>query len=257
MTEVAGAAFVDIELLTEHVFGVRLCRGPHNFFSFEMISAIADALEKLDADDSCRVVVLHAEGKNFCAGADFSDSAPSYSTADLYAAAERLFRTRKPIIAVIQGAAIGGGLGLAMAADFRVVSPASRLSANFSRLGFHHGFGLSVTLPRVIGEQRAAELLLTGRRLTGEIALSIGLADRLVDDDSLMTQALILAEEIAAAAPLAVESIRATLRGDIADRVRLATAHEMAEQMRLRQTKDFTEGAKAMAERRTPHFKRS
>ena len=144
-----------------------------------------------------------------------------------------------------------------MAADFRVVSPASRLSANFSRLGFHHGFGLSVTLPRVIGEQRAAELLLTGRRLTGEIALSIGLADRLVDDDSLMTQALILAEEIAAAAPLAVESIRATLRGDIADRVRLATAHEMAEQMRLRQTKDFTEGAKAMAERRTPHFKRS
>ncbi|MTA69622.1 MAG: enoyl-CoA hydratase/isomerase family protein, partial [Actinobacteria bacterium] len=87
--------------------------------------------------------------------------------------------------------------------------------------------------------------------------LSIGLADRLVDDDSLMTQALILAEEIAAAAPLAVESIRATLRGDIADRVRLATAHEMAEQMRLRQTKDFTEGAKAMAERRTPHFNRS
>ncbi|CAB4726286.1 unannotated protein [freshwater metagenome] len=257
MNTVESEPYVVIERTSDYVYSVRLCRGPNNFFSYLMISAIADALERLDDYDDCRVVVLCAEGKNFCAGADFSGSAPAYSTADLYGAAERLFRTRKPIIAAVQGAAIGGGLGLAMAADFRVVSTETRISANFSRLGFHHGFGLSVTLPRVIGEQRAAELLMTGRRIDGSAAYALGLADRLADAENLLDETLELANEIALSAPLAVESIRATLRGNIADKVHVATQHEMAEQLRLRQTDDFAEGAKAMAERRTPNFKRS
>jgi enoyl-CoA hydratase/carnithine racemase len=257
MNTVDSEPYVDIEKFCDHVYSIRLCRGPNNFFSFLMISAVAGALEELDNNDDCRVVVLCAEGKNFCAGADFSGSAPAYSTADLYGAAERLFRTRKPIVAAVQGAAIGGGLGLAMAADFRVVTTETRVSANFSRLGFHHGFGLSVTLPRAIGEQRAAELLMTGRRIDGAAAYSCGLADRLANPGNLLDESLELAKEIALSAPLAVESIRATLRGNIADQVHAATQHEMAEQLRLRQTDDFAEGAKAMAERRTPNFKRS
>ena len=157
----------------------------------------------------------------------------------------------------MQGAAIGGGLGLALAADFRVVAPEARLSANFARLGFHQGFGLSVTLPRLVGHQRAAELLYTGRRVDGDEALAMGLADRLVPLDEVRDAAFAFAADIAASAPLAVESIRATLRGDLAEQVAAATDHEMAEQLRLRRTADFAEGAKAMSERRTPRFNRS
>jgi enoyl-CoA hydratase/carnithine racemase len=248
-----------------HVATVQLCRPPHNYFSLEMISAVADALEALDRDDGCRAVVLCAEGKNFCAGADFSGAGAAYTTThtttytttDLYAAAVRLFRTRKPVVAAVQGAAIGGGLGLALSADFRVAAPEARFSANFARLGFHHGFGLSVTLPAVVGEQRAAELLYTGRRLDGAAAHAIGLADRLVPLDQLLDEATSFAAEIAGSAPLAVESIRATLRGHLADRVAAATEHEAAEQARLRASSDFAEGTRAMAERRPPHFTRS
>jgi len=254
MTARAAGLHVDVTVGADHVAEVRLCRPPNNFFSLAMIDDLATALERLDDDRACRSVVLSAEGKHFCAGADFSSSGPAYSTEDLYAAAVRLFRTRKPFVAAVQGAAIGGGLGLAMAADFRIAAPEARFSANFARLGFHQGFGLSETLPRVIGAQRAAELLYTGRRVTGGDAGSIGLADRVVPIDRLRDEARGLAAEIAGSAPLAVESIRETLRGDLGDQVAAATAREAAEQGRLRQTPDFAEGTRAMAERRTPNF---
>jgi enoyl-CoA hydratase/carnithine racemase len=246
-------SFVTVEIADDHVATVRLCRPPNNFFSVGMIEALASALESLDDDPMCRAVVLAADGKHFCAGADFS--APGdQSTAALYRAAVRLFRTGVPIVAAVQGAAIGGGLGLALAADFRVGAPEARFSANFARLGFHQGFGLSVTLPALVGQQRAAELLYTGRRISGEAAAEIGLVDRLVALDDLEPAARELAGEIAGSAPLAVRSIRATLRGDLADRVAAATEHEMAEQERLRRTPDFREGTRAMAERRAPNF---
>ena len=252
----AGDRIVATAPVTAHVAVVELRRPPNNFFSVAMITAVAEAFEALDSDHECRAIVLCAEGKHFCAGADFSSSGTD-STAELYAAAARLFRTRKPIVAAVQGAAIGGGLGLALAADFRVVAPEARLSANFARLGFHQGFGLSVTLPRLVGHQRAAELLYTGRRVDGDEALAMGLADRLVPLDEVRDAAFAFAADIAASAPLAVESIRATLRGDLAEQVAAATDHEMAEQLRLRRTADFAEGAKAMSERRTPRFTRS
>lgn len=245
--------YVTTALGEDHVGVVWLCQPPNNFFSLAMIEAVADALEAFDTDLSCRSVVLAAEGKHFCAGADFASPA-TYSTADLYAAAVRLFRTNKPIVAAVQGAAIGGGLGMALSADFRIATPQARFSANFARLGFHHGFGLSVTLQGVVGQQRAAELLYTGRRIDGDEAAAIGLADRVVPADQLESAALSFAAEIAASAPLAVQSIRATLRADLADRVAAATDRELTEQERLRHTDDFIEGTRAMAERRTPNF---
>ncbi|MDA9292890.1 enoyl-CoA hydratase/isomerase family protein [bacterium] len=245
--------YVTTELGEDHVGVVRLCQPPNNFFSLAMIESVADALEAFDTDRSCRSVVLAAEGKHFCAGADFASPA-TYSPADLYAAAVRLFRTSKPIVAAVQGAAIGGGLGVALSADFRIATPQARFSANFARLGFHHGFGLSVTLPGAVGQQRAAELLYTGRRIDGDEAATIGLVDRVVPTDLLESAALSFAAEIAASAPLAVQSIRATLRADLADRVAAATDRELTEQERLRHTDDFIEGTRAMAERRTPNF---
>jgi enoyl-CoA hydratase/carnithine racemase len=236
-----------------HVATVEVRRPPNNFFSMETIGGIADALEALDSDDRCRAVVLCAEGKHFSAGADFGGDR-SYTTEQLYATAVRIFRCEKPVVAAIQGAAIGGGLGLALAADFRIAAAEARFSANFARLGFHQGFGLSVTLPRLVGEQAAAELLYTGRRIDGTEAVALGLADRLVPLDELRPAAHALALEIARSAPLAVRSIRATLRGDLADRVAAATAHEAIEQARLQATADFAEGTRAMGERRLPDF---
>ena len=249
--------YTRVEPTEGHIGRIVLNQPPNNFFSVGMIGEIADGLEAFDADDACRVVVLSAEGKHFCAGADFSRRDARDDTGELYRMAARLFRSRKPIVAAVQGAAIGGGLGVALAADFRFVSPSARLSANFAQLGFHHGFGLSVTLPRLVGPQRAADLLYTGRRVGGEEAVHLGLADRLVDDDRLIEEALLYAASIASSAPLAVESIRATLRGDIADRVASATEHELAEQSRLRKTNDFAEGVRATAERRVANFTRS
>lgn len=249
--------YTRLEAVADHVGRIVLNQPPNNFFSVGMIAEIADALESFDADDDCRAVVLSAEGKHFCAGADFSRRDARDDTGELYRMAVRLFRTRKPIVAAVRGAAIGGGLGVALAADFRFVSPSARLSANFAQLGFHHGFGLSVTLPRLVGNQRAADMLFTGRRVVGEEAVALGLADRLVDDSGLVEAAVAYAAAIASSAPLAVESIRATLRGDLADRVAVATEHELAEQLRLRKTNDFAEGVRATAERRTARFTRS
>jgi enoyl-CoA hydratase/carnithine racemase len=143
---------------------------------------------------------------------------------------------------------------LALSADLRVACPESRFSANFARLGIHHGFGLSVTLPLVVGHQPAIELLYTGARLRGEDAHAIGLCDRLVPAERLRDQAIALAAEIASSAPLAIRSIRQTMRGDLAQRVRLATAHEAEEQAKLFGTADFTEGVAATAQRREPRF---
>jgi enoyl-CoA hydratase/carnithine racemase len=173
----------------------------------------------------------------------------------IYRHAVRLFRCPLPIVAAVQGAAVGGGLGLALVADFRVASAQSRFSANFNRLGIHPGFGLSVTLPRVVGPQQAALLFYTGRRIGGGEAHAIGLVDVLAEGEGLREAALSLASEIAQSAPLAVMSTRATLRRGLADAVAAATEHELAEQHKQFATEDFAEGVKAMAERRLPMFR--
>lgn len=246
---------IEVTVGDDFVATIEIRRPPNNFFSMDVIGGVADALADCDADDAVRAAVICSEGKHFCAGADFnSPGGREYTTQDLYAAAARIFDAQTPSVAAIQGAAIGGGLGLALSADFRFAAPEARFSANFARLGFHHGFGLSVTLPRLVGPQTTAELLYTGRRVKGEEAVEIGLADRLVPLDSLRAEAAAFAREIAISAPLAIRSIRATLRGDIADQVRAATEHERVEQEWLQQTADFAEGREAMKDRREPRF---
>lgn len=251
---------VSVEVLADGVAVLEIRRPPNNFFDAPLIEQLTETLDRLQDQGQVRAAVLASEGKHFCAGADFAGtSGAAEVSADegaraLYGAAARLFRIELPLVAAVQGAAIGGGLGLALAADFRVASPESRFSANFSRLGLHHGFGLSVTLPRAVGPQHAADLLLTGRRIGGEEAHRIGLVDRLVPLSEIRPVALELAHELATAAPLAVRSIRNTLRGDLADRVAEVTEHERSEQAWLRTTGDFAEGVRAATERRDPAF---
>jgi 2-(1,2-epoxy-1,2-dihydrophenyl)acetyl-CoA isomerase len=246
--------FIDVfaSLDADLIGTLEIQRPPNNFFDTALISALADACDTLAAL-GCRAVVLCAAGRHFCAGANFASKEDPVG-GHLYDMAVRLFSQPLPMVAAVQGSAIGGGLGLALAADFRVASPQSRFAANFSRLGFHHGFGLSATLPRVVGQQAAHELLFTGRRIDGVEAHRIGLTDRLVAAEDIRSTALAFAREIAGAAPLAVRSIRATMRRALLDELQAALDHEKAEQDQLRTTADFREGIKASAERREPNF---
>ena len=239
---------------------IEINRPPNNFFDYLLIQQIADAYEEIDSIPECRIIILSSEGKNFCAGANFGQDEDmldkSVPYAKLYAQAVRLFKTKKPVIAVIQGAAIGGGLGLALSADFRIASPEARFSANFAKLGFHPGFGSSVTLPRVVGRQMAMDMLFTARRVNGEEAFSIGLADKLAQKENLMKEAINFAEEISSSAPMAVESIRSTLRGNLAQQVEEIVDWELSEQVRLQKTEDFKAGIEASLKRELPKFSR-
>jgi len=249
---------VSIEIDRDFVATVEVHRPPNNHIDGTLVAALADAYEALDDDQTCRAIVLCSEGKHFCAGAhlaaDATDPGRRLGAEAVYLHAVRLFAAATPVVAAVQGSAVGGGMGLALSADFRVAGAETRFWPNFARLGFHHGFGLTITLPAIVGQQRAHELLLTGRRVAGEEALSLGLCDRLVSDERIRDEACALAAEIASSAPLAVSSIRATLRGDIASRIRAATERERVEQERLMQTADFREGVRAASERRTPRF---
>ena len=232
---------------------VELCRPPNNFFDLAMIRRIADLYQHLAADTDARVIVLCAQGKHFCAGADFSGGGTGGGPGELYAEAIRLLEAPLPVIAVVQGAAIGGGLGLACSADFRVAGEQARFSANFAQLGFHHGFALSATLPRIVGQQHALELLYTGRRIHADEAAAIGLCDQVTGGGR--EAAYELARLIASSAPLAVRSIRATMRADLLEDVRGAVAREATEQTKLQTTNDWAEGVRASMERRSPNFR--
>jgi enoyl-CoA hydratase/carnithine racemase len=240
---------------------VEMREPPNNFVSNDLVGDLGDAFEWLDTQEECRAIVLCAQGKHFCAGADFSRRGPDGTPTGgrrgkhLYKEAQRLWRTKKPIVAAVHGAAVGAGMGLALVGDFRVTCDEARWSTNFTRLGFHPGFGLTATLPRLVGATKAALLMYTGRRLTGTQAHEMGLAEILVPQDEVRGAAMALALEIGQSSPLAVQSARETLRRGFAEAVAMATEREFEEQDWLRHTDDFREGIKAMAERRLPAFK--
>lgn len=243
-----------------HVAILTFARPPHNFADLALIEAIGAAFTAADDDPEVRAIVLQSDGRIFCAGADLardnpvSEDRPAGTRNPFYVAAARLFAVQTPVVAAIQGSAVGAGLGLALVADFRVAAPEARFVANFVALGFHPGFGISAVLERVIGRQRALLMNLTARRIKAEQAAEWGLVDLLVPADRLRAEALALAHEIAAGAPLAVRSTRATMRGDLFDLVQRQTDHELAEQAWLQRTADFAEGVRAVNERRPGNF---
>jgi enoyl-CoA hydratase/carnithine racemase len=247
----SAAPQVVVEKVAERVVLVEVRRGPNNFVDVPAMTELADRLLELDEDPSVSVAVLASEGKHFCAGVDLRGM-DGAGIRRFYREGLRLFSGRVPLVAAVHGSAVGGGLGVALAADFRVVAPTSRLTANFARIGFHHGFALSETLPGVVGQQAALDMLYTGRDVSGEEALSIGLADELVDD--VRAGAIGVASRLAASAPLSLAAIRSTMRRDLRGRVAVALDHEADAQATLLGTSDFAEGIDAAVNRRTPVF---
>jgi enoyl-CoA hydratase/carnithine racemase len=248
--------------IDDHIATVELRRPPNNFLDVDLIANLASVLEALDDDTTCRSIVLAAAGKHFCAGANLKKRVDDAAAGKpqparprhLYHEAQRLVQTRKPIVAAVHGSAIGAGLGLALVADFRVTCKEARLAANFTALGYHPGFGMTVTLPRVVGHQRAKWLFLTGKRIPGDEAYAIGLADRLVAQDQVRQAAQEMAADLAKSSPLGSQAARETLNLDLVPAFRAATEREMFQQSILRETNDFKEGVKAGFDRREPVF---
>lgn len=242
-----------------HVAIIEIDRPPLNYVSTGLVRDLADVLCRIDVDPEIRCSVLQTAGKVFCAGADLTgDDDPTQlgleGTRKLYGEAVRLFSAIKPIVALVQGAAVGAGLGLALVADFRIAAPEARFSSNFVKLGFHPGFGITHTLPHLIGSQNALLMCLTGRRIKAEQALQWQLVDEIVPLDELREAGLTLAREIAENAPLALISTRTTMRAALAAAVKSQSDIESIEQAKLRNTEDFAEGVRAVRERRAGHF---
>ena len=244
---------------TGHVAELLFANPPHNHATVGLLRDLGAALTELDDDIAIRAIVLASEGKPFCAGADLA-SADGFGGAtddplrEFYDQALTIYSAKKPIVAAIHGAAIGAGLGLAVAADFRVASPEARFSGNFTRLGFHPGFGLTVTLPRLIGYQRALEMFMTSARYKPEEVAPWGLVDRVTPSGQAREGAHALAAEIAGNAPLALMATRATLRMGMVDDIRARLLHEHTEQGVLRATSDYAEGVASVFERRDANF---
>jgi enoyl-CoA hydratase/carnithine racemase len=236
----------------ERVAVIEMHRGPHNFFDQDLLRELAGAVLQVDEDPDVRSVVLCSEGKHFCAGADLRDATPA-GIRRIYRHAFGLFTGRRPVVAAVQGAAIGSGLGLALAADFRVAGPAARFKRQLRPPRLSSRVRVDGHVARDCRPQRALELLYTGRMVSAGEALELGLCDRLVPDDP-RAAAVSLAAEIAASAPLSVAAIRPTMRRRLTAEVHAALDIEAEAQSALLNTADFEEGLDAVIARRDPAF---
>jgi enoyl-CoA hydratase/carnithine racemase len=235
-----------------------------NSMTAEVLDGFRAAIARARADASLRCVVVTGKGSCFSAGADFKAQLQREGEGRRLEPHERSFAMYEPFlsvldvevptIAALNGHAIGGGFGLALACDLRVASRAARYGANFAKLGLHSGLGISYLLPRLIGPVRAAEMLFTGRVLDGTEAEAIGLMSRVVDADDVRTTALAMAKTIAASAPIAVRMMKKTFYRGLGWDVRGAAFEEAYAQAVTLATRDAAEGIAALMEKREPKF---
>ncbi|MDI3282644.1 enoyl-CoA hydratase/isomerase family protein [Polyangium sp. 15x6] len=233
-----------------------------NAMSPELGDALAARVREIARDASIRAVVLAGAGDAFSAGGDLSMlerlRAASFAEArafmlGFYHRYLSITELDVPVVAAVRGPAIGAGLCVALAADLVIVDEDSRLAVNFASLGLHPGMGATYLLPRRVGAERAAELLLTGRRFTGRDAAAWGMALEALPGDRVRPRAAELAAQIAESAPLVVRALRRSLgidRGALAKALDL----EAYEQAVSYASEDLGEGLRAAGEKRKPAF---
>jgi len=244
-----------------------------NAMTEPMGEAFAAEVSRLRGDAGVRAVVLTGapEGRAFCAGGDLGmigghaergTAAPGAARAAARDAMKRFYTLFLSVVdlpcaavAAVNGHAIGAGLCLALACDLRVAARDARLALNFARLGIHPGMGATWNLPRLVGPAVAADLLYTGRTVSGEEAARLGLVGRAVPAEAVRAEALAWAREIAAGAPLAVRGIKEALRGSGARSLDEQLTFEAEQQARSYETADMAEGLAAAREKRPPRFR--
>lgn len=236
-----------------------------NSMTKDVLEGLREAVDRARSEPELRCLVVTGRGKSFCSGADFRSQGQDDEDGRFRAAHERTFaiyspflsllELEVPVVAAMQGHAIGGGLGLAVVCDLRVANREARYGANFVRLGLHPGMATTYILPRLLGLPRAVELLLTGRLVSGAEAAGLGLVHYAVEPDRVLDKALELASEIASCAPVAVRWTKRSIYRGIDWDPRRAAELEAHAQSRTLETEDVREGIRALLERRDPVFK--
>jgi len=234
-----------------------------NSMTPELLDAFAAASAAARADGEARCLIVTGAGNFFSAGADFKSNVqrgaghqlPHERSFAMYEPFLSLLAIEVPVIAAMNGHAVGGGFGLALLCDLRIAAKSAKYGANFCRLGLAPGLGISYVLPRVIGASRAAELLFTGRLLTGEEAAEIGLASQALDAEAVLPRAREIAGEIASSAPIAVRATKRALYEGLGWEVRRAAWREALVQAETLATADFAEGVAALLAKREPRFR--
>ncbi|MDR1246466.1 MAG: enoyl-CoA hydratase/isomerase family protein [Clostridiales Family XIII bacterium] len=226
-----------------------------NALNSELVAELDRAFDELSADSETRVVVITGE-KNFAAGADITnmveltpEEARDFAFSDTY---DKIANCPKPVIAAIEGFALGGGMELALSCDFRIAAPNAKMGFPEITLGIFPGAGGTQRLPRLVGLPKAKRLIFTGAIIRGEEALACGLVDGLADNplEETMSFALELAAKPAVALKLAKECINLAADADI----KTGIAYEASNWARLFATSDQKEGMRAFIEKRKPEF---
>ena len=258
------------EILVEEAEGVAVVtlNRPQrlNAFTTNMYHEFSKILCKLKKDDSVKVMIITGSGKGFCAGSDVSDRLAGHSKRR---AEESRFETLKqvgsialdmddfdkPIIAAINGVAVGAGLSVALASHIRLASEKARFGAVWVQVGLIPDVGATYYLPKIIGIDKAFELTLSGKIINAEKALEIGLVTQVVPDNELMPKAKELASRIAAGPAVAVELVVRGLKRSLNNDLRTQLDYESYAQNVCRSTDDHKEGVQAFLEKRKPMFK--
>ena len=245
--------------------------GKLNALNRQMADELLDALNHWRDSPQVRAVVLTGAGRGFCAGADLSGEGGigafnATDSSELPAIAQRprwplgnwvhfLHEYPRPIIAAVNGACVGAGLGIAAACDIRIAAASARFSAIFVKRGLSLDFGVSYFLPRLVGQGRALEIACTGRMVGAEEAERIGLANRVVPDEELLDEAVKLAQDIAAAGPVAVEFSKKAVLRSLDNDLDAQLFFESYAQEVCRYSEDAREGIQAFLDKRAPEFK--
>jgi enoyl-CoA hydratase/carnithine racemase len=239
-----------------------------NALSPDLTSALHRYFSELPQRLDVRVVILRGVGQHFCAGADLGSDAFSdrgdgraqrqMAMQKLYSGVVRAMRAcPQPIVALIQGAACGGGFSLALAADVRYATPNARMNAAYIKVGLGGcDMGAGYLLPRLVGLSQASEFLMTGRFIQAERALRMGLVSEIVDEDKLLDTGLALAADMLKTAPMGLRMTKETLNAEIdAPSLDAALTLEDRQQVMLIETADHREALAAFLEKRAPAFK--
>ncbi len=232
-----------------------------NSMNHETVSAFQKIIDQVKKDNDLRCLVITGSGTTFCGGADFKSgfqknagSRLSDVLMDFYKPFLDIGNLQIPVIAAINGHAIGGGLGIALMCDIRVVNKNAKLGATFTRLGLHSGMAVSYILPRLVGLAKANELLFTGKMISGEEAALTGLVNYAVDKDNVMDKSMALANEIADCAPVAVQMMKHSIYRGLDWNPIKAAEIESLYQARTFEMEDAEEGISALFEKRKPNF---
>ena len=242
---------------------ITLNRPEHrNAMAPELLGPFQQVIDGVKLDREIRCVIIAGTGANFCSGADFRSSildrrgdSPQDATYGIYRPFLTILDVQVPVIAAMNGHAIGGGFGLGLVCDLRVANREARYGANFARLGLHSGMAISYLLPRIAGVPRAAELLFTGRVFTGAEAAEMGIANHAVAPDEVLARARAIAAEIAGCAPVAVRMLKRSLYRGLGWDPKSAGEIEALLQSRTLEMEDAKEGVAALLEKRTPRFR--